>query len=82
MPLVNNKVGDDCTVGTDKALADGEALLQSLIKVKTLDILTFLCCFSSVTFITVFCLQVAIKYTFLKMQCQKQSVRLMVLYSY
>ncbi|AWP20900.1 putative regulator of G-protein signaling 9-binding protein B-like [Scophthalmus maximus] len=33
MPLVNNKVGDDCTVGTDKALADGEALLQSLIKV-------------------------------------------------
>lgn len=33
MPLVNNKVGDDCTVGTDKALADGKALVDSLIKV-------------------------------------------------
>ncbi|XP_068438516.1 regulator of G-protein signaling 9-binding protein [Clinocottus analis] len=33
MPLVNNKVGDDCTVGTDEALADGKALVDSLIKV-------------------------------------------------
>lgn len=33
MPLVNNKVGDDCTVGTDKALVDGKALVDSLIKV-------------------------------------------------
>ncbi|XP_069007478.1 regulator of G-protein signaling 9-binding protein [Embiotoca jacksoni] len=33
MPLVNNKVGDDCTVGTDKALADGKALVDSLVKV-------------------------------------------------
>ncbi|KAM9337403.1 regulator of G-protein signaling 9-binding protein [Symphorus nematophorus] len=33
MPLVNNKVGDDSTVGTDKALADGKALVESLIKV-------------------------------------------------
>ncbi|XP_034429066.1 regulator of G-protein signaling 9-binding protein [Hippoglossus hippoglossus] len=33
MPLVNNKVGDDCTGGSDKALADGEALVGSLIKV-------------------------------------------------
>ncbi|XP_035512350.1 regulator of G-protein signaling 9-binding protein [Morone saxatilis] len=33
MPLINNKVGDDCTVGTDKALADGKVLVDSLIKV-------------------------------------------------
>uniref|UniRef100_A0A3P8SEN0 Regulator of G protein signaling 9 binding protein n=1 Tax=Amphiprion percula TaxID=161767 RepID=A0A3P8SEN0_AMPPE len=33
MPLVNNKVGDNSTVGKDKALADGEALVDSLIKV-------------------------------------------------
>ncbi|KAM6908048.1 regulator of G-protein signaling 9-binding protein [Lycodopsis pacificus] len=33
MPLVNNKVGDECTVGTDEALADGKALVGSLIKV-------------------------------------------------
>ncbi|XP_040922048.1 regulator of G-protein signaling 9-binding protein [Toxotes jaculatrix] len=33
MPLVNNKVGDDGTVGTDKALADGKALVDSLMKV-------------------------------------------------
>ncbi|XP_049604823.1 regulator of G-protein signaling 9-binding protein [Syngnathus scovelli] len=33
MPLVNNKVGDDNTLGTNKALADGKALVDSLIKV-------------------------------------------------
>ncbi|XP_059183477.1 regulator of G-protein signaling 9-binding protein [Centropristis striata] len=33
MPLVNNKVGDDCTVGTDKAVVDGKAQVDSLIKV-------------------------------------------------
>nr|XP_057916902.1 regulator of G-protein signaling 9-binding protein [Doryrhamphus excisus] len=33
MPLVNNKVGDDCTLGTNKALADGKALVDSLMKV-------------------------------------------------
>ncbi|KAM3860830.1 regulator of G-protein signaling 9-binding protein [Diretmus argenteus] len=33
MPLVNNKVGDDGTVGADVALADGKALVESLIKV-------------------------------------------------
>ncbi|KAM8823658.1 regulator of G-protein signaling 9-binding protein [Spinachia spinachia] len=33
MPLVNNKVGDDCTVGTDQDLVDGKALVDSLIKV-------------------------------------------------
>ncbi|XP_037612718.1 regulator of G-protein signaling 9-binding protein [Sebastes umbrosus] len=33
MPLVNNKVGDDCTVGIDKDLDDGKALVDSLIKV-------------------------------------------------
>ncbi|XP_058495630.1 regulator of G-protein signaling 9-binding protein [Solea solea] len=33
MPFVNNKVGDDCTVATDKALAEGEALVKSLVKV-------------------------------------------------
>ncbi|XP_074550039.1 regulator of G-protein signaling 9-binding protein [Halichoeres trimaculatus] len=33
MPLVNNKVGDGCTVGTEKALADGKALVDSLVKV-------------------------------------------------
>ncbi|KAM4718404.1 regulator of G-protein signaling 9-binding protein isoform 1-T2 [Anableps anableps] len=33
MPLVNNKVGDDCTASSDKALADGKALVDSLIKV-------------------------------------------------
>lgn len=34
MPLVNNKVGDDCTASSDKALADGKALVDSLIKVR------------------------------------------------
>ncbi|XP_029385339.1 regulator of G-protein signaling 9-binding protein [Echeneis naucrates] len=33
MPLVNNKVGDDCTLSTDKTLADGKTLVDSLIKV-------------------------------------------------
>uniref|UniRef100_UPI0037E9C43E regulator of G-protein signaling 9-binding protein n=1 Tax=Semicossyphus pulcher TaxID=241346 RepID=UPI0037E9C43E len=33
MPLVNNKVGDGCTVSTDGALADGKALVDSLVKV-------------------------------------------------
>ncbi|XP_032366716.1 regulator of G-protein signaling 9-binding protein [Etheostoma spectabile] len=33
MPLVNNKVGDDCTVGPEKALVDGKAQVDSLIKV-------------------------------------------------
>ncbi|KAM9712587.1 regulator of G-protein signaling 9-binding protein [Menidia menidia] len=33
MPLVNNKVGDECTAGNNKALADGKALVDSLIKV-------------------------------------------------
>lgn len=33
MPLVNNKVGDECTAGRDKAVADGKALVDSLIKV-------------------------------------------------
>ncbi|KAM4606163.1 regulator of G-protein signaling 9-binding protein [Polymixia lowei] len=33
MPLVNNKVGDDGTAGEDPALADGRALVDSLIKV-------------------------------------------------
>ncbi|XP_057679818.1 regulator of G-protein signaling 9-binding protein [Corythoichthys intestinalis] len=33
MPLVNNKIGDDCTLGTNKALTDGKALVDSLIKV-------------------------------------------------
>ncbi|KAM6900412.1 regulator of G-protein signaling 9-binding protein [Xenentodon cancila] len=33
MPLVNNKVGDESTAGNDKALADGKALVDSLIKV-------------------------------------------------
>ncbi|MEQ2313783.1 hypothetical protein AMECASPLE_005493 [Ameca splendens] len=33
MPLVNNKVGDDCTASNDKALADGKGLVDSLIKV-------------------------------------------------
>ncbi|XP_034562662.1 regulator of G-protein signaling 9-binding protein [Notolabrus celidotus] len=33
MPLVNNKVADGCTVGTEKALADGKALVDSLVKV-------------------------------------------------
>ncbi|KAI4806813.1 hypothetical protein KUCAC02_017611 [Chaenocephalus aceratus] len=33
MPLINNKVGDDGTVGKDKALVDGKALVDSLIKV-------------------------------------------------
>ncbi|KAM4534161.1 regulator of G-protein signaling 9-binding protein [Odontesthes bonariensis] len=33
MPLINNKVGDDCTAGNDKDLADGKALVDSLIKV-------------------------------------------------
>ncbi len=41
MPLINNKVGDDCTVGTDKALADGKALVDSLIKVSCSLFLTF-----------------------------------------
>ncbi|XP_041824503.1 regulator of G-protein signaling 9-binding protein [Melanotaenia boesemani] len=33
MPLVNNKVGDDCTAGGDKALLDGKLWVDSLIKV-------------------------------------------------
>lgn len=33
MPLVNNKVGDECTAGRDKAVADGKALVDSLVKV-------------------------------------------------
>lgn len=33
MPLVNNKVGNDCTVGADKTLADGKDLVDSVIKV-------------------------------------------------
>lgn len=33
MPLVNNKVGDECTAGRDKAVADGKALVDSLMKV-------------------------------------------------
>ncbi|XP_077591898.1 regulator of G-protein signaling 9-binding protein [Stigmatopora nigra] len=33
MPLINNKIGDDCTLGTNKALTDGKALVDSLIKV-------------------------------------------------
>uniref|UniRef100_A0A1A8LQ26 Regulator of G-protein signalling 9 binding protein n=1 Tax=Nothobranchius pienaari TaxID=704102 RepID=A0A1A8LQ26_9TELE len=33
MPLVNNKVGDDCTACSGKALAEGKALVDSLIKV-------------------------------------------------
>ncbi|XP_072306666.1 regulator of G-protein signaling 9-binding protein [Eucyclogobius newberryi] len=33
MPLVNNKVGDECTVSTDKSLTDAKALVESLIKV-------------------------------------------------
>ncbi|XP_029314116.1 regulator of G-protein signaling 9-binding protein [Cottoperca gobio] len=33
MPLVNNKVGNDCTVSADKALVDEKALVDSLIKV-------------------------------------------------
>ncbi|CAL1596607.1 unnamed protein product [Knipowitschia caucasica] len=33
MPLVNNKVGDECTVSTDKSSTDAKALVQSLIKV-------------------------------------------------
>ncbi|XP_041670651.1 regulator of G-protein signaling 9-binding protein [Cheilinus undulatus] len=33
MPLVNNKVGDGGTVGTEKALVDGKALVDSLVKV-------------------------------------------------
>lgn len=40
MPLVNNKVGDECTAGRDKAVADGKALVDSLIKVSL-----FLFCF-------------------------------------
>lgn len=45
MPLVNNKVGDDHTVGTDKALADGKALVDSLIKVSCSKYNQFvLCC--------------------------------------
>lgn len=34
MPLVNNKVGDDSTVGKDKAVDDGKTLVDSLIKVR------------------------------------------------
>lgn len=33
MPLVNNKVGDECAAGRDNAVADGKALVDSLIKV-------------------------------------------------
>lgn len=42
MPLVNNKVGDECTAGRDKAVADGKALVDSLIKVS---LCLFLFCF-------------------------------------
>lgn len=42
MPLVNNKVGNDGTVGTDKALADGKALVDSLMKVRCSRFLQFL----------------------------------------
>ncbi|XP_028289925.1 regulator of G-protein signaling 9-binding protein [Gouania willdenowi] len=33
MPLVNNKVGNDCTLGKDKGLADEKAQVDSLMKV-------------------------------------------------
>lgn len=33
MPLINNKVGDDCSVNADKSVTDGKALVESLIKV-------------------------------------------------
>ncbi|KAK7881239.1 hypothetical protein WMY93_029648 [Mugilogobius chulae] len=33
MPLVNNKVGDECTVSTDRSLTDAKALVETLIKV-------------------------------------------------
>lgn len=33
MPLGNNKVGDDCTVGAGEASAEGKALVDSLVKV-------------------------------------------------
>lgn len=33
MPLVNNKVGDEGTAGRDKAVADGKAQVDSLLKV-------------------------------------------------
>ncbi|KAM9332255.1 regulator of G-protein signaling 9-binding protein [Pholidichthys leucotaenia] len=33
MPLVNNKVGDESTIGADKALAEGKVLVASMIKV-------------------------------------------------
>jgi len=42
MPLVNNKVGDDCTAGSDKALADGKALVDSLLKVSCCRVSIFL----------------------------------------
>lgn len=37
MPLVNNKVGNDATVCSDKASVDGKALVDSLIKVWLFD---------------------------------------------
>lgn len=43
MPLVNNKVGDDSTVGNGNALSDGKALVDSLIKVKQVS--SFINCF-------------------------------------
>lgn len=33
MPLVNNKVGDECTAGRVKAVAEGKAQVDSLLKV-------------------------------------------------
>lgn len=36
MPLVNNKVGDECTAGRDKAVADGKAQVDSLLKVSVI----------------------------------------------
>lgn len=44
MPLVNNKVGDGCTAGRDKAVADGKALVDSLVKVS---LFLFFCFFTS-----------------------------------
>lgn len=44
MPLVNNKVGDDCAASGDKTLADGKALVDSLIKVSRSRLLFMLLC--------------------------------------
>lgn len=35
MPLINNKVGNDATVGSEKDAVDGKALVDSLIKVNS-----------------------------------------------